>query len=152
MSEMDSASSITPKTTPILSKSAKHCVLSAFPSGRYSARSSNHSGDDTGKWDHVAQQKNMSRTEGILLLNIHTNDIEMQVHCINHVNNFKIGSKFIKIGPLELKYGHFWFKRPFWILKMSEMDSASSITPKTTPILSKSAKQLLKYWPYRWIW
>jgi len=34
----------------------------------------------------------------------------------------------------------FWLKLPFFILKMSEIDSASSITPRTTPKLSKSAK------------
>ena len=47
-----------------------------------------------------------------------------------------------------MKYGHFWFKLTFQIMKMSEMNSASLITPKTMPLLSKSTKQLLKYCPY----
>ena len=44
-----------------------------------------------------------------------------------------------------------FFKLPFWILKMSEWDLASSITPQTTLILSKSTKQLLNYCPYTWL-
>lgn len=56
-------------------------------------------------------------------------DSETQVQCIKHIINLKIDSKFIKVGPPGVEIWPFRFELPFWILEMSGMDSASSITP-----------------------
>jgi len=45
--------------------------------------------------------------------------------------------------PGDTKMASFWLKLPFMILKMSEMDSASSLTSRTT---QKSTKPFLFYY------
>ena len=58
----------------------------------------------------------------------------LQFIFIDSAKTSKLTQNLLKSAQWELKYGHFWFKLPFPILKMSEMNSASSVTPKTTPI------------------